>query len=174
MGSFTGSVPTGIITRAYCSSNHASTHAVPFLLVTKNSRSNTSVISWAFSNSSRPRHISTPQALQANNNANIKGDDMEQYKRNLESVFCYDKEVPEEIIEKPVGLLSLSERKIGNNPRCGECVAKGVLLCDTCAGSGLYVDSILESQGIIVKVRCLGCGGTGNVMCSECGGRGHL
>ncbi|XLR10903.1 hypothetical protein S83_038841, partial [Arachis hypogaea] len=35
------------------------------------------------------------------------------------------------------------------------CEAKGVVLCITCAGSGLYVDSILESQGIIVKVRCL-------------------
>ncbi|KHG15973.1 dnaJ [Gossypium arboreum] len=57
--------------------------------------------------------------------------------------------------------------------RRDEEVAKGVVLCTTSAGSGLYVDSILESQGIIVKVRCLGCGGTGNVMCSECGGRGH-
>ncbi|XLR60825.1 hypothetical protein S83_011497, partial [Arachis hypogaea] len=35
------------------------------------------------------------------------------------------------------------------------CEAKGVVLCITCAGSGLYVDSILESQGIIVKVHCL-------------------
>ncbi|KAK8296312.1 hypothetical protein V6Z12_D05G116300 [Gossypium hirsutum] len=61
----------------------------------------------------------------------------------------------------------------GDNPQCSACQAKGVVLCTTCAGSGLYVDSILESQGIIVKVRCLGCGGTGNVMCSECGGRGH-
>lgn len=171
MDSLTGSLPTGIIAKAYSSSNHASIHVIPFLLVTKNSRNNTPVISCTFSNSSRPRHISTAQA---NNNASIKGDDMEQYKRSLESVFCYDKEVPEEIIEKPAGLLSLSERQIGNNPRCGECEAKGVLLCGTCAGSGLYVDSILESQGIIVKVRCLGCGGTGNVMCSECGGRGHL
>lgn len=74
---------------------------------------------------------------------------------NLESLFCYDKAIPEEIIEKPVGL-SLAEKAIGNNHRCTDCHAKGVVLCATCAGSGLYVDSILESQGIIVKVRCLG------------------
>lgn len=74
---------------------------------------------------------------------------------NLESLFCYDKAIPEEIIEKPVGL-SLAEKAIGNNLRCTDCQAKGAVLCATCAGSGLYVDSILESQGIIVKVRCLG------------------
>ncbi|KAE9586363.1 putative Heat shock protein DnaJ, cysteine-rich [Lupinus albus] len=83
------------------------------------------------------------------------------------------KAIREEIIEKPVGL-SLAEKVIGNNHRCADCQAKGAVLCATCAGSGLYIDSILESQGIIVKVRCLGCGGTGNMMCTECGGRGHL
>ncbi|CAL0332803.1 unnamed protein product [Lupinus luteus] len=65
------------------------------------------------------------------------------------------KAIREEIIEKPVGL-SLAEKAIGNNHRCTDCEAKGAVLCATCAGSGLYVDSILESQGIIVKVRCLG------------------
>ncbi|KAI7735237.1 hypothetical protein M8C21_028368 [Ambrosia artemisiifolia] len=90
----------------------------------------------------------------------------------LESLFCYDKAVPEEIIEEPVGL-SLSEKNIGNKARCTCCEAKGAILCATCSGSGLYVDSIMESQGIIVKVRCLGCGGSGNIMCSECGGRGY-
>ncbi|CAI9099351.1 OLC1v1036158C1 [Oldenlandia corymbosa var. corymbosa] len=74
---------------------------------------------------------------------------------SLESLFCYDKSIPEEIIEKPVGL-SIAEKDIGDNPRCTECEAKGAVLCATCGGSGLYVDSILESQGIIVKVRCLG------------------
>lgn len=98
--------------------------------------------------------------------------DVQKCKRRLESMFHYDKPIPEEIIEKPVGL-SLEERNIGDNPRCIDCQAKGAVLCTTCSGSGLYVDSILESQGIIVKVRCLGCGGTGNIMCSECGGRGH-
>lgn len=116
-------------------------------------------------------------------------------------MFCYDKPIPEEIIEEPVGL-SMSEREIGDNQRCTCCEAKGALLCATCSGSGLYVDSIMESQGIIVKVRCLGkaskklythvlsnllylhlkpfvvsilgCGGTGNIMCKTCGGRGHL
>jgi len=172
MGSFTGSSPTGIIKGAYSSFfNQGSNQAIPFFLFTKNIRSSRQIISRTFNNSSIPRHISTAQA---NNNTSLKGDNTEQYKRSLESVFCYDKEIPEEIIEKPVGLLSLSERKIGNNPRCNECEAKGVVMCDTCAGSGLYVDSILESQGVIVKVRCLGCGGTGNIMCSECGGRGHL
>lgn len=92
---------------------------------------------------------------------------------NLESLFCYDKPIPEEIIETPIGL-SIVEKNIGDNPRCSICEAKGAVLCTTCLGSGLYVDSILESQGIIVKVRCLGCGGTGNTMCSDCGGRGHL
>ncbi|OIW21456.1 hypothetical protein TanjilG_03823 [Lupinus angustifolius] len=76
---------------------------------------------------------------------------------NLGSLFSYDKAIPEEIIEKPVGL-SLAEKAIGNNHRCTDCQAKGAVLCITCAGSGLYIDSILESQGIIVKVRCLAFG----------------
>ncbi|XP_060177174.1 uncharacterized protein LOC132607285 [Lycium barbarum] len=92
---------------------------------------------------------------------------------SLESLFCYDKSVPEERIEKPTGL-SLAKKNTGDNPHCPECEAKGAVLCATCSGSGLYVDSIMESQGIIVKVRCLGCGGSGNIMCLECGGRGHL
>ncbi|XP_027069690.1 uncharacterized protein LOC113775089 isoform X1 [Coffea eugenioides] len=99
--------------------------------------------------------------------------DVHKQRSSLQSLFCYDKAVPEEIIEKPIGI-SLAEKNIGNNPRCTDCQAKGAVLCTTCTGSGLYIDSILESQGIIVKVRCLGCGGTGNIMCSECGGRGHL
>ena len=74
---------------------------------------------------------------------------------SLESLFCYDKAIPEERIEKPIGI-SLAEKGIGENPRCTDCKAKGAVLCTTCSGSGLYVDSILESQGIIVKVRCLG------------------
>lgn len=99
--------------------------------------------------------------------------DVRKQRSSLESLFCYDKPIPEEIIEKPIGI-SLAEKNIGDNPRCTDCQAKGAVLCTTCAGSGLYVDSILESQGIIVKVRCLACGGTGNIMCSECGGRGHF
>lgn len=74
---------------------------------------------------------------------------------NLESLFCYDKSVPEETIDTPVGL-SLKEKDIGNNPPCTYCRCKGAVLCATCSGCGLYVDSILESQGVIVKVRCLG------------------
>ncbi|KAA8518353.1 hypothetical protein F0562_015764 [Nyssa sinensis] len=105
--------------------------------------------------------------------ASSSSTDVHRRRSNLESLFCYDKAVPEEIIEKPVGL-SLAEKAIGDNPRCPDCQTKGAVLCSTCSGSGLYVDSILESQGIIVKVRCLGCGGSGNIMCSECGGRGHL
>ncbi|XP_028800218.1 uncharacterized protein LOC114755501 [Neltuma alba] len=91
---------------------------------------------------------------------------------NLESLFSYDKAIPEERIKKPVGL-SLDEKDTGSNLRCTDCQAKGAVLCPTCSGAGLYVDSILESQGIIVKVRCLGCGGSGNMMCTACGGRGH-
>lgn len=74
---------------------------------------------------------------------------------SLESLFCYDKAIPEERIETPVGL-SLAEKAIGDHPKCNDCHAKGAILCATCSGCGLYVDSILESQGIIVKVRCLG------------------
>ncbi|XP_008442041.1 uncharacterized protein LOC103486023 isoform X2 [Cucumis melo] len=115
-------------------------------------------------------------ALYANGSAS-GGDssaaDVHRRRSSFESLFCYDKAIPEERIETPIGI-SLAEKMIGNNPRCTDCQAKGAVLCATCSGSGLYVDSILESQGIIVKVRCLGCGGTGNIMCSECGGRGHL
>ena len=50
----------------------------------------------------------------------------------------------------------MEKKNVGDNPPCTSCEAKGAVLCETCAGSGLYVDSILESQGIIVKVRCLG------------------
>ncbi|KAI5659489.1 hypothetical protein M9H77_28282 [Catharanthus roseus] len=81
-------------------------------------------------------------------------EDIHKQRSTLESLFCYDKAIREEIIEKPVGL-SLAEKDIGDHPRCPSCLAKGAVLCSTCAGSGLYVDSILESQGIIVKVRCL-------------------
>ncbi|KAF4357712.1 hypothetical protein CsatB_027860 [Cannabis sativa] len=109
----------------------------------------------------------------SNGGASSSSGNTHQRRSSLESLFCYDKAIPEEKIEKPVGI-SLAEKSIGNNPRCNECHAKGAVLCTTCCGSGLYVDSILESQGIIVKVRCLGCGGSGNIMCSECGGRGHL
>ncbi|KAK4282083.1 hypothetical protein QN277_013503 [Acacia crassicarpa] len=99
-------------------------------------------------------------------------EDENRSRSNLESLFCYDKPIPEERIEKPVGL-SVDEKEIGSNLRCTDCQAKGAVLCITCSGSGLYVEPILESQGIIVKVRCLGCGGTGNLMCTACGGRGH-
>ncbi|KAJ8421187.1 hypothetical protein Cgig2_034141 [Carnegiea gigantea] len=74
---------------------------------------------------------------------------------SVESFFCYDKAIPEQIIERPVGL-SIAEKDVGDQPRCTDCQAKGAVLCSTCGGSGLYVDSIMESQGIIVKVRCLG------------------
>jgi hypothetical protein len=67
----------------------------------------------------------------------------------------YASGIPEEKIERPTGLPKGS-RAIGNNPRCPQCKAKGAVECATCAGSGLYVDAVLESQGIIVKVRCLG------------------
>ncbi|XP_020160729.1 uncharacterized protein [Aegilops tauschii subsp. strangulata] len=98
--------------------------------------------------------------------------DLQRSKSSLEALFCYDKAVPEENIGKPAGL-DLEKKEVGKNPPCVRCETKGAVLCATCAGSGLYVDSIMESQGIIVKVRCLGCGGTGSIMCSTCGGRGH-
>ncbi|CAK9166561.1 unnamed protein product [Ilex paraguariensis] len=86
--------------------------------------------------------------------SNVVGD-VHKRRSSFESLFCYDKAIPEEMIEKPIGL-SLAEKDIGDNPHCDCCQAKGAVLCATCSGSGLYVDSILESQGIIVKVRCLG------------------
>ncbi|MED6170922.1 hypothetical protein PIB30_035793 [Stylosanthes scabra] len=135
-----------------------------------NFRSNASISS--LKKNSETHAVSHNGSISNMSVSSLKADENRQ-KSNLESLFCYDKAVPEEIIEKPVGL-SLAEKAIGNNPRCTDCEAKGAVLCITCAGSGLYVDSILESQGIIVKVRCLGCGGTGNMMCTECGGRGHL
>ncbi|RLN15732.1 inactive protein RESTRICTED TEV MOVEMENT 2 [Panicum miliaceum] len=79
---------------------------------------------------------------------------LQRSKSNLESLFCYDKSVPEEDVGKPTGL-NVEKKNVGDNPPCTSCEAKGAVLCATCAGSGLYVDSILESQGIIVKVRCL-------------------
>jgi hypothetical protein len=81
--------------------------------------------------------------------------DLQKSKSKLESLFCYDKSVPEEDIGKPAGL-NLEKKNVGNNSPCLSCEAKGAVLCATCAGSGLYLDSILESQGVIVKVRCLG------------------
>ncbi|GAB2300595.1 hypothetical protein Dimus_034630 [Dionaea muscipula] len=92
---------------------------------------------------------------------------------SFESPFCDDKGVPEQIIENPIGV-SIAEKLIGARPRCTRCQARGAVLCITCSGSGLYIDSILESQGVIVRVQCLGCGGTGNILCAGCGGRGHL
>lgn len=74
---------------------------------------------------------------------------------SLESLFRHNKVIQEEINEKPVGIY-LAVKDIGDNPHCPYCLANGAVLCCTCSGSGLYVDSILESQGIIVKVECLG------------------
>uniref|UniRef100_A0A0D9VX21 Uncharacterized protein n=1 Tax=Leersia perrieri TaxID=77586 RepID=A0A0D9VX21_9ORYZ len=59
-------------------------------------------------------------------------------------------------IGTPAGL-DLEKKNVGKNPPCLSCETKGAVLCATCAGSGLYIDSILESQGIIVKaVEALG------------------
>ncbi|XP_011623482.1 uncharacterized protein LOC105420657 isoform X2 [Amborella trichopoda] len=66
--------------------------------------------------------------------------DIHRCRSSLESLFCYDKPIPEEIIEKPVGL-SLGEKSIGNNPRCVNCEAKGCggtgnMMCSDCGGRG--------------------------------------
>lgn len=123
-----------------------------------------------FRNSHFPTSISCTASSKA---ASCSAGNKQRRINSVESYYCYDKAIPEQIIEKPIGL-SVVEKEIGDQPRCDDCQAKGAVLCATCGGSGLYVDSILECQGIIVKVRCLGCGGTGNIMCTECGGRGHL
>ncbi|CAN6304128.1 unnamed protein product [Urochloa humidicola] len=122
-----------------------------------------------------PRRAASPSTRSVSRAVKVRASaiyDLQRSKSNLESLFCYDKSVPEEDIGKPTGL-NLEKKNTGDNPPCSNCEAKGAVLCATCAGTGLYVDSILESQGIIVKVRCLGCGGAGNIMCSKCGGRGH-
>ncbi|GBG78864.1 hypothetical protein CBR_g28089 [Chara braunii] len=64
-------------------------------------------------------------------------------------------------------------KEIGSNQACEICEAVGSVICHTCSGSGLYVEPCLESQGVIVRVRCLGCGGGGRILCASCGGRGH-
>ncbi|KAJ1690568.1 hypothetical protein LUZ63_014723 [Rhynchospora breviuscula] len=97
--------------------------------------------------------LRTRQSAFSSNSVQVRAssiDDIQRSRSSLESLFCYDKPVPEENIEKPVGT-SLSKKDIGNKPPCTNCHAKGAVLCATCNGSGLYVDSILESQGIIVK-----------------------
>ncbi|KAG6542804.1 hypothetical protein Mapa_015708 [Marchantia paleacea] len=101
------------------------------------------------------------------------GIDVDKYRSKLEALLYCGKSIPEEKIEKPTGLPSKA-LPVGNKPKCTSCEAKGAVECLTCAGTGLYVDAVLESQGVIVRVRCLGCGGTGSTMCSTCWGRGHV
>lgn len=72
--------------------------------------------------------------------------DVHRRRSGLESLFCHDKPIPENIIEKPIHLF-LAEKVIGNNPSCIDCQVEEAILCAICSGSGLYVDPILESQG---------------------------
>eukprot|EP00249_Psilotum_nudum_P014460 c24834_g2_i1 orf=407-973(+) len=95
------------------------------------------------------------------------------YKNGLGFDFHEIRSISEEDEGKLVEV-SLTTCLIGNKAVCTQCDSKGLGLCATCAGLGLYVDSILESQGIIVKVKCIGCGGSGSILCSGCGGKGHL
>ncbi|KAL3690539.1 hypothetical protein R1sor_016848 [Riccia sorocarpa] len=111
--------------------------------------------------------ILTSASSSANNGVDVEG-----FRSKFEALLYCGKSVPEEKIEKPSGLPAQA-LPVGNKPKCLVCEAKGAVVCATCAGTGLYVDSVLESQGIIVRVRCLGCGGSGSTMCSKCWGRGH-
>eukprot|EP00850_Spirogloea_muscicola_P004123 SM000017S02863 [mRNA] locus=s17:706249:707768:- [translate_table: standard] len=97
----------------------------------------------------------------------------DRYRSKLESLYYCDTSTPREKIETPKGL-PVQAKSIGEYPPCSKCEVLGAVSCPTCAGCGLYVEPTLESQGVIVKVRCLGCGGSGTVMCPTCGGRGHL
>ncbi|GFQ03720.1 hypothetical protein PHJA_002515800 [Phtheirospermum japonicum] len=63
---------------------------------------------------------------------------MDRQRSSLEYLFCYDKPIPEEINEEPIGI-SLAVKDIIDNPHCMNCQAKGAILCTTCSGSGLYV-----------------------------------
>eukprot|EP00897_Mesotaenium_endlicherianum_P003947 jgi/Mesen1/3580/ME000020S03108 len=97
----------------------------------------------------------------------------ERYRSQLETLYYCDTAIPEEKIEKPKNLKLLQPKAIGNRPRCGCCKQRGVLECPTCGATGLYIDPIMESQGLLFRVRCLGCSGSGTVMCFYCEGRGH-
>eukprot|EP00271_Cylindrocystis_brebissonii_P006957 TRINITY_DN19947_c0_g1_i1.p1 TRINITY_DN19947_c0_g1~~TRINITY_DN19947_c0_g1_i1.p1 ORF type:complete len:250 (+),score=10.37 TRINITY_DN19947_c0_g1_i1:109-750(+) len=96
------------------------------------------------------------------------------YRSELERLYLWGSAVPEEAIEKPRAVAAMPARAIGTHPPCTHCRCVGVVECATCAASGLYIDPVMECQGILVKVRCMGCGGSGNLMCTACGGRGHL
>ena len=78
------------------------------------------------------------------------------YRSKLEHLYHSDTAVPEEEIEKPHAVADMKVKNIGSHSPCPHCRCVGVVECRTCEASGLYVEPILESQGIIVKVRCMG------------------
>ncbi|KAL2632449.1 hypothetical protein R1flu_017135 [Riccia fluitans] len=130
-------------------------------------------ICFQFCSSKRRTGTSGGISLNSASSSANNGVDVEGFRSKFEALLYCGKSVPEEKIEKPTGLPAQA-LPVGNKPKCLVCEAKGAVVCATCAGTGLYVDAILESQGIIVRVRCLGCGGSGSTMCPKCWGRGHV
>ena len=78
------------------------------------------------------------------------------YRSKLEHLFHSNTAIPEEEIEKPRAVADMKVKSIGSHSPCPHCGCVGVVECGTCDASGLYIEPILESQGIIVKVRCMG------------------
>eukprot|EP00897_Mesotaenium_endlicherianum_P001055 jgi/Mesen1/10950/ME000096S10529 len=78
---------------------------------------------------------------------------VERYQSKMKALAnpIYDFAIPEETIEKPKDVKLQPPKAIGDKPRCGECEQRGVLECSTCGATGLYVDPIMESQGVVVK-----------------------
>ena len=54
------------------------------------------------------------------------------------------------VVEASRLVLSAGERA------CEACGAAGAVVCATCEASGLYIDPVLECQGIIKRVTCMG------------------
>ncbi|KAG4927652.1 hypothetical protein JHK85_054138 [Glycine max] len=71
-------------------------------------------------------HAISPNGSASSCTSRVFKTDKNKGRSNLESLFCYDKAIPEEIIEKPVGL-SLEEKAIGNNPDA--LIARPKVLC---------------------------------------------
>ncbi|KAL9257369.1 hypothetical protein AKJ16_DCAP08523 [Drosera capensis] len=67
--------------------------------------------------------------------------DMHGRRSSLESRFCYDKVIPEQIIEKPVGI-STAEKLIGEKPRCSHCQVAEAL--ETHCAQNVVEEAIFE------------------------------
>ncbi|KAL2464292.1 uncharacterized protein Fot_52248 [Forsythia ovata] len=90
-----------------------------------------------------------------------------QRRSSLESLFCYDKPIPEEIIEKPIGLSLIRRVYLGESGNhCQSSVSR------LRGNWKYYVFGMWGSRSpwscLIKRLRPYG--GTGNTVCSGCGG----